>query len=259
MRAAFSILFWVFFTTSSMVLFFVGCAVWVVTRPFDPNGRVQHLFSCAWGMLYFYVNPLWQVRVEGREKLPWNGGAVFVANHESLGDILVLFGLYRPFKWVSKASIFNAPFLGWNMRLNRYVPLRRGDKESIAKMMGQCEEWLDRGVPIMMFPEGTRSPDGNLLPFKDGAFRLAINKQVPIYPIILTGTRETLPKHGLVLSESSRCVVRVLDPIDPRPFGTDLVGLREQVRRVMSAERARMLGAQDQLAVSPGSLAAERI
>jgi 1-acyl-sn-glycerol-3-phosphate acyltransferase len=74
-----------------------------------------------------------------------------------------------------------------------------------------------------------------------------------VYPIILTGTRDTLPKHGLVLSESSRCVVRVLDPIDPAPFAQDVAGLREHVRKVMSAERARMLGSEDQLAVNTAS------
>ena len=76
---------------------------------------------------------------------------------------------------------------------------------------------------------------------------------MPIYPIILTGTRDTLPKHGLVLKEHSRCVVRVLDPIDPAAFGQDVAGLKEKVRRVMSAERARMIGAEDLLA-GAGSL-----
>lgn len=249
MRTAYSVLFWLFFVTSSAVLFVLGCLVWVVTTPFDPNGKVQHLYSSAWAMLYFYVNPLWTVRVEGREKLPWKGGAVLVSNHESLGDILVLFGLYRPFKWISKASVFKAPFLGWNMSLNRYVPLKRGDKESIAKMMAQCEAWLERGVPVMMFPEGTRSPDGNLLPFKDGAFRLAITKQVPIFPIVLTGTRDTLPKHGITLDASSTCVVRVMDAVDPKPFGEDLPALREHVRNLIQTERTKMLAARGEVRV----------
>jgi 1-acyl-sn-glycerol-3-phosphate acyltransferase len=253
MRAIYSTLFWLFFALSSVVLFFVGCLIRLVTFPFDPDGRANHLFSCAWGMLYFYVNPFWQLRVEGREKLPWKGGAVFVANHQSAGDVLVLFGLYRPFKWVSKETIFKAPFLGWNMRLNRYVPLRRGDKQSITRMMSDCERWLERGVPVLMFPEGTRSPDGNLLPFKDGAFRLAINKQVPIYPIVLTGTANTLPKNGIVMSATAQCLVRVLDPIHPAAFGEDLAALREQVHRVMAAERLQMLSAVDQIAVNTAS------
>src|SRR5262249_53142360 len=110
---------------------------------------------------------------EGRQHLPWRGGAVLVSNHASLADILVLFGLWSPFKWVSKASNFRIPLIGWNMRLNRYVPLVRGDKESIATMMRACEAWLAGGVPVLLFPEGPRSPDGEGKAFKAGAFRMA--------------------------------------------------------------------------------------
>jgi 1-acyl-sn-glycerol-3-phosphate acyltransferase len=85
------------------------------------------------------MNPLWHLKVEGRERLPWNEPAVLVADHESLGDILVLFGLYSPFKWVSKASNFNLPFIGWNMRLNRYVPLVRGDRARIIQIQSAKE------------------------------------------------------------------------------------------------------------------------
>lgn len=239
MRWIHSVLFWLFFAASSAVLFFVGLVIFLVTWPFDRNGRVLHLFSCAWAQLYFWVNPGWRLRIEGRERLPWHGAAVLVSNHQSLGDILVLYGLYRPFKWVSKASIFKAPFLGWNMVLNGYVGLVRGDKESIARMMAGCERWLDRGVPVLLFPEGTRSPDNELKAFKDGAFRLALNKGCPLIPMVLTGTGDTLPKHGLVLKHRADCKVRVLEPVDPRAF-SDVTTLREHVRDLMVREKARL-------------------
>lgn len=243
MKAIFSIAFWTFFAVSSAVLFLGAVVLFAATRPFDPRGRALHLYSCFWAQLYFYVNPLWSLKVEGREKLPWNGPAVLVANHESLGDILVLFALYRPFKWISKESVFKAPFLGWNMRLNGYVPLRRGDKESIAKMMAASEDWLERGVPVLMFPEGTRSPDGEVKAFKDGAFKMAVSKSVPVIPVVVCGTANTLPKHGLVMTATARCHMRVLDPIDPRPFGGDVAALREHVREIIVAEKARMVKA----------------
>jgi len=224
---------------SSAVLFLGAVLLWAVTLPFDRDGRVLHLYSCFWGQLYFYVNPLWRLTVEGREHLPWHGPAVLVANHESLGDILVLFGLYRPFKWVSKAENFKLPLIGWNMRLNRYVPLVRGDKESIIRMMAGCEHWLSRGVPILMFPEGTRSFDGQVKPFKDGAFTLALKTGAPIIPVVLTGTARTLPKHGLVMQTKTHCRVRVLPPLDPRGF-TSVHALRDHVRDLIIAEKARM-------------------
>lgn len=238
-RLLISILFWSFFVLSSAVLFVGAVLVWLVTLPFDRDGRVLHLYSCFWAQLYFYVNPLWNLRVEGREHLPWHGPAVLVSNHESLGDILVLFGLYRPFKWVSKAENFRLPLIGWNMRLNRYVPLVRGDRASIMKMMALCERWLARGVPILMFPEGTRSFDGKVKPFKDGAFVLAQKMNCPLIPVVLTGTARTLPKHGLVLKTTARCHVQVMPPVDPTAF-PDVPTLREHVRDLIIAEKARL-------------------
>lgn len=238
MRFMLSFLFWSFFATSCVALFFVGLVLFLVTRPFDPNGRAQHLFSCFWAQLYFYVNPFWGMRVEGREHLPKGGAAVLVSNHESLGDILAIFGLYRPFKWVSKASVFKVPFLGWNMQLNGYVPLVRGDAPSIALMMEQCARWLDRGVPVMMFPEGTRSVDGEVKAFKDGAFKLAVARHCPVIPIAITGMRSALPKHGFVILETVRCVVKVLEPVHPDAFAGDVSALREAVRtRIVAAKR----------------------
>jgi 1-acyl-sn-glycerol-3-phosphate acyltransferase len=239
MRRLRSAAFWAFFVGSSAVLFFVALALFLLSWPFDRNRKLLHLFSCGWAQLYFWVNPGWRLRVEGRERLPWSGPAVLVSNHQSLGDILVLFGLFRPFKWVSKASVFKAPFLGWNMYLNGYVGLVRGDKESIARMMAECERWLERGVPVLLFPEGTRSPDGNLLPFKDGAFRLAHARGCPLYPIVLTGTADTLPKHGWVLQGRVNCKVRVLEPVQPHAF-PDVASLREHVRELIAAEKSRL-------------------
>ena len=252
MTLAFSVIFWLFFVLSSAAFFIGAVLLWAVTTPFDRNGRLLHLYSSFWAMLYFYVNPLWSVRFEGRDKLPWRGAAVFVSNHQSAGDILVLFGLYRPYKWVSKASIFKAPFLGWNMSLNRYVKLVRGDKESIAKMMAASQAWLERGVPVLMFPEGTRSDDGPVKPFKDGAFRLAIACDCPVFPIAIDGTGNALPKNGIVLSAKSRCVVKVLDPVEPKPFGGSVEALRDHVRDLIVAELKTMRSTPSPEARAPG-------
>lgn len=243
MRALWSVVFWSFFVGSSAVMFVLGVVCFALTRPFDPNGRVQHLFSCFWAQLYFYVNPFWRLRIDGREHLPWRGAAVLVSNHESAGDILSLFGLYRPYKWVAKAVAFKLPFIGWNMTLNGYVPLKRGDKESIAEMYRRCDGWLSRGVPVLLFPEGTRSPDGEVKPFKDGAFNLAVKHRCPVIPIAITGMQSALPKHGLVLRESADCRVRVLPPVTP---GDDVAALRDDVR-------ARIIAAKTQLQVERAS------
>ena len=240
MRALFSALFWAYLALGCIPLFLGALVIWLLTLPFDRNGRVLHLYSCFWAQLFFWSNPLWRLRVEGRRHLPWHGAAVLVSNHASLADILVLFGLWRPFKWVSKASNFRIPFIGWNMRLNRYVRLVRGDKESIAEMMRTCETWLRRGVALLLFPEGTRSPDGEVKAFKDGAFRLAITERAPLIPIALAGTAEILPKHGWVLRGMAHCRIRVLPPIDPAPFGEDVAAFRDHVRTLIIEEKRRL-------------------
>ncbi|MHB8873057.1 MAG: lysophospholipid acyltransferase family protein [Myxococcaceae bacterium] len=240
MRHLVSNLFWAFLALSLIPLFLGALVVFLVTLPFDRNGRLLHLYSCFWGQLYFYVNPFWHLRLEGRELLPWKGAAVLVSNHQSLADILVLYGLYRPFKWVSKKSVFKVPLLGWNMSLNRYVSLERGKKESIARMMDDCHYWLSRGVPVLLFPEGTRSEDGEVKAFKDGAFKLAVAARCPVYPIVISGTALTLPKHGYLIDQSPNCRVRVLPPVDSAPFGEDFAALRDHVRQLIIDEKARM-------------------
>jgi 1-acyl-sn-glycerol-3-phosphate acyltransferase len=210
--------FWAFLATSSIALFPVAVGVWAVTAPFDRRLVVLHRFTCFWASLYTWLNPAWPVAVEGRERIRPDETYVMVANHLSLLDILVLFRLFRHFKWVSKIENFRVPFIGWNMRLNRYIELRRGDRESVRRMLRACEQTLAEGSSIMMFPEGTRSPDGRMRAFKPGAFELALRCERPVLPIVIRGTADALPKRGFVLRGRHPIRVRVLDPIDPAPF-----------------------------------------
>lgn len=214
-------------------LFFVGAVmIFALTAAFDRRRIVLHLYSSAWASFYVKVNPLWRLRFTGRDRLPWRGGAVLVANHASLIDILVLFGLFRPYKWVSKAENFKLPFIGWNMRLNDYVPIVRGDQASVVAMLEHCGRHLAHGCPVLFFPEGTRSADGRLKAFKDGAFELAVTHGVPVIPIAVHGTGSALPKHGLILEEHVDGRVEVLVPI---PCGTDAGALRDEARRRIGA------------------------
>lgn len=246
MLRAFTIAYWIFVGVTMPMFFSVALVIWAVTKPFDRRLIALHLFSCWWASCYIHCNPLWRSRVIGRDKLPTHGPAVLVANHQSLVDILVLYGLYRPFKWVSKAELFKVPVVGWNMVINDYVRVRRGDRESIKAMMDHCRRHLAQGSPVLIFPEGTRTPDGRLQSFKDGAFRLAMEAGVPIIPIALHGTYDTLPKHGLIMRNRMDAVTQVLDPIDPRGY-PDPDALRVAARAAIAAaldEAAAPAGAQ---------------
>ncbi len=237
LRRALSLLFWAFIVVSSILLFPIAVLIWVVTFPFDRRLVVLHRFTCFWASLYTWLNPAWRVHIEGREKIQAGTPYVMVANHQSLLDILVLFRLFTHFKWVSKVENFRVPCIGWNMSLNRYIKLRRGDKQSVQAMLRACEHTLAEGNPIMMFPEGTRSADGRLREFKHGAFTLAQTMRAPLLPIVVYGTADALPKRGFVLQGRHQIRIRVLDEIPYASFAHKPVEqLTQEVRSVFAAE-----------------------
>jgi len=206
-----------------MAVVFLTAANWTVllpvcllAMPFDRKKNVPHWFARTWARSLMWVIPACVVDVQGEENLAKIGGegaAVICANHESMADIIALFYLGHPFKWIAKQSLFFVPMVGWAMWFAGYIPLRRGKKDSILRCMEKSADWLRRGVSIAMFPEGTRSFDGRVKPFKDGAFRLAVETGAPILPVALEGTRSLLNKGSWIFASNARLVVRVGEPI----------------------------------------------
>lgn len=232
--------FWAYLIGALPIFFVPALLIFLVTLPFDPNGRILHYYTCFWCAQHLWLNPFWRLDIQGKENVRRDRAYVYACNHNSSGDIAVLFSLFLPFKFVSKHQNFWAPFLGWNMHLNRYVSLKRGDPESVKKMMATCEMWLRRGVSIMMFPEGTRSRTGEMLPFRPGAFKLAMDAGVAVVPIVLDGTFEALPPNG-ILSQSRIVPVRarICAPVESAGF-TDVTAFSDAVRAVMVEEQARL-------------------
>src|ERR687887_371570 len=212
--------FWIVFAPTAPVGFVLGIAVLLLTAPWDADRRALHAFICRWTFNYLRASPLWRVRVLGRERLP-GGACVLVANHQSLADVVAAMGLFHPFKFVSKVSLFSLPLVGWMMSMARYVRLERGHAGSTRTMMIQCRRWLRRGVPVLIFPEGTYSPGPSLLPFKRGAFVLAVEEGVPVVPVAIRGTAELVRGDGPWLSARARIEVEVLSPIHPGEVGGD--------------------------------------
>jgi 1-acyl-sn-glycerol-3-phosphate acyltransferase len=218
LRRISSLAFWVFVVVTSLLLFPVALVVWAVTVLVDRRLVLLHRFTCFWASLYTWLNPAWRVQIEGREKIRPGRVYVMIANHQSLLDILVLFRLFVHFKWVSKIENFRVPCVGWNMSLNRYIKLRRGDADSVEQMMAACEHALAAGNSIMMFPEGSRSHDGRLRRFKHGAFTIAQRAKTSLLPIVIEGSGWALPKRGFVLQGIHSIRVRVLDEIPYASF-----------------------------------------
>ena len=206
----------------------------------------------AWGYHYFQINPLWRCSFEGINNIDPDKTYVLVSNHQSYADIILLYGLYRPFKWVSKKEILALPFIGWNMMLNQYVILKRGDMKSIREMMQTARNWLNMGASVMVFPEGTRSQDAQLQPFRDGAFRLAIDCNVEVVPIVIDGTFKLLSKRASSMCFNGDIRVKILAPVGTRQFEGSSGKMRDYVHDLMLQTLSDMRG-KPQIAMSAGS------
>jgi len=230
-------------------LVLAGCVVlWLpmlliarlVTWPFDPDGYWAGLLFRKIGPVTATLNPLWRFRVSGIMPSNPRRPYVVVSNHESFVDILLISHLPWEMKWLSKVEILRIPVLGWNMVLAGDVPVERGTRKSAVKAMRRCAEILQKKISVIIFPEGTRSTTSEMLPFKDGAFRLAIDAGVPILPLVVRGTASALPKHGWRFGRSD-AEVRVLEPVETTGFTTkDVEQLKTRVRDLIQQAREEM-------------------
>jgi 1-acyl-sn-glycerol-3-phosphate acyltransferase len=232
--ALYNAVYWPYLLVSCAVLFFPAMLLWALTF-WDPKRRWLAKYTSVWGAHYLAWAPFASVRVEGLEHVDRARPCVYVVNHQSMVDILAVFATQIPYKWVSKVENFYAPFLGWNMWLNGYVPLKRGYLPSILRMVRSCLHKLEAGHSLCVFPEGTRSPDGNLIEFYRGAFWVAARQRVPIVPIIVEGTGAILRKKSLQI-RPQQTLVRVLAAIEPAQVGYDDRKLRDLVRARMADE-----------------------
>jgi 1-acyl-sn-glycerol-3-phosphate acyltransferase len=169
-----SLFVWVFSLTYTIILFPVSLIIWLIFYPFDHNRTIIHWWLVIQGCLLTKLIPIWKIIVEGREKAQRKTPYIIISNHQSMLDILILNCLRYRFKWISKIENNKVPVLGWYMKMAKYILVERGNKESKAEMMEKSAQCLRNGISIMMFPEGTRSRDREIAPFKPGAFQLAL-------------------------------------------------------------------------------------
>lgn len=207
----------------------------------DVTQRVPGRWMRRLGRTIGRVVPHWHFHVEGelpadiRER-PY----VVVANHESALDPVLLSYLDCDMRWIAKEELFRVPLVGWAMRLSGDIPLVRGRGDSVRAMMAECERALAGGIPVMIFPEGTRSKTDELLPFKLGAFALALRAKVPILPVAIAGTRDMRPI-GKMEIHRAHCCAKVLPPISIEGATEDDAGrLADLARATITAALPEM-------------------
>ena len=202
----------------------------------DPNRAISDAYLRTIARVLVSLNPSWRIDVEGREHLETGGPYVLVVNHQSLFDLMVTGFLHHPAKYLGKAAVFGVPVFGWALKIAGEVPVHRGDRTSGSQALFELRRWLRRGVSVCLFPEGTRSTDGKIAPFKLGAFNLAIQTHCPIAPIVLSGANDLLPKHSFVFKRDAHIKMRVLPPVPTLGLdSSDAPELAERIRGSMAA------------------------
>lgn len=232
MKIIISIYIWA--VSALLILFWVP--VLAVVRLFDRDPalyRTGRMFRRL-GYLLVRVNPNWKVEISGETIDNPRNPYVVVANHQSMGDIPVISNLPWEMKWVGKEELFKIPIVGWQMKLAGDIPVNRKGVRRWEQVATKAGFYLENKCSVMIFPEGTRTKDGSLGRFADGAFALAVMHQVPVLPLVVEGTFDCLPKDSWIFGKSEAMKVKVLAPIPTEGMDTgDVAALRERVHKLI--------------------------
>jgi len=201
---------------------------------FDPvRYKTGYLFRKIGNMIAM-VNPAWRLHISGETISDPRRPFVVVCNHQSMADIPLISNLPWEMKWMGKEILFKIPMVGWMMRLSGDIAVDRKNSRSGARALLKALWYLENKCSVMIFPEGTRTLDGRVRQFSDGAFHLAIKAQVPILPLVIEGSRDCISKNSWKFGKPSDILLKVLPPIETNGLTTkDVAMLRDRVRSVI--------------------------
>jgi 1-acyl-sn-glycerol-3-phosphate acyltransferase len=200
------------------------------------TGNVDPLFRAGISGAYFSARLVGlRIKVDGREKIP-AGTCLFLANHTSFVDpVPIVWAIHRRIAILLKRSLLSIPIVGWAFRIAKFVPVDRASARSGIASAELATERMKQGLSFLAYPEGTRSYDGRLLPFKKAIFAIAINARVRIIPMVLIGAQRIAPK-GSVHINPGEVTVRFGEPIDASAYTvTQRRELADRVHAAMAA------------------------
>ena len=239
MRALYGIWTWFAFAAISSVGYVICLLIFFLTIPFDPTRKITGKGIRIVGRTMCAAVPVWRFSYqEPVPQLPER--CVCVSNHCSNIDPFLLGHLPFEMKFLAKSVLFKIPAVGWGIKIAGDIPLVRGSTKSVKAAMARSRFYVERGMPVLIFPEGTRSTTGDLLPFKDGAFRLAIETKAHIVPIAIGGTVGALRK-GDWKPGIARGTSLVGEPISTEGMTlADSAQLKEKVCEVITGLREQL-------------------
>ena len=227
--------------TASTILVVIWLPVMGLIWTFDGEIRLRTGRSFRrLGRMLTRVNP-WRIQITGLEHMDAKQVYVIVSNHQSLADIPLLSHLRLGTKWLAKVELFRVPLFGWMLKMAGDVPVDRAVPRQGAKAILRCAKYLRQHCSVVFFPEGGRSPNGDVQPFNEGAFQLAIREQIPILPLVVEGTGKALPSKTWLWGKSKDIQLRVLEAIPVEGWGVkESAALRDAVRQKIVDELERL-------------------
>ena len=194
-----------------------------------------HQFIHVWGRGCLLLAGL-KIDVYGTENIPRNSPAIYVSNHQSNFDIPIIYGgLPVAFNWLAKKELFQIPLFGPALRRNGNIPIDRSNRRTTMHSIMTAAQRIKDGTSIIIFPEGTRTPDGQLQEFKKGALLIAAKAQVPVIPVVIRGSYEVQPKDRWLIKPGTVELI-ILPPIPTTNIQTSEVHqLTEQIHDLIAA------------------------
>lgn len=238
MNILMSLFLWVAYGISFALALPLAFLAYIIGYRSDPFRLWPNWFFMAFGQNFTRLNPFWKKQIHGLEKVKLDRPTVFAGNHQSFMDMPLLAGLPFDMKWVSKKELFKIPVAGWLLKVSGHISVDRGKKGAIQSLY-KIKPYVDNNIPVMIFPEGTRSRAGELKPFKNGAFIVAKEYNYSVQPIVIQGTYNIMPPGGWRANWKGKVYVSILDPIWPSDFES-MEKLRDYTYQCFKTELKRL-------------------
>jgi len=241
------LIYLVLYIALSCALFIPVVPLWLVCLLCNKEIAWLNSYRFWWGRLYFNISPGWIVQTEGMENIDTRKPYIIISNHQSALDIPFSAFIRTQFNWVSKFEVLYIPIIGWLMWMCRDIPIKRGQSRSARMMIHQVANKVAHRRSVLLYPEGTRSSDGQVKRFKEGAFVVAKANKIGILPVVIDGTFDAMPKgkFGFKLKQVFRMRVlpeftyQQMENLSPREIAQQLENLIRKEHMLMAPDKYR--------------------
>lgn len=238
MKYVVTVVAWLGYVAVYLFMLLPTVITYLICIPLDKHRKAANALFMFAGRSFLWFNPFWRIEFRGLEHYSPGNPMIFIGNHQSFLDMPLLALLPWNMKWVSKDSLFRIPILGWYMKMAGHISVKRGTTAAL-RALDKLKPYINNGIPVMLFPEGTRSRSGELIKFKNGAFMLSKDTGVPVQPVLIWGTRNIMKPDSGIAEAKGHMVVTLMPAYEPADFEST-EDLRDKIYNDMKSELNRL-------------------